>query len=94
MSIFDKAWDSITKAWNGIFENFDNILSCIIQIALIIIAAKIIKAIVLNIIKRALEKKAKKNPDTLANTIRLARFYRIYVNTQLCFLKSLRYFPY
>ena len=67
MSIFDKDWDSIKKAWNGIFENFDNILSCIIQIALIIIAAKIIKAIVLNIIKRALEKKAKKNPDTLAN---------------------------
>lgn len=67
MNIFETAWASIKDAWNGIFENFDNILSCVIQIALILIAAKVLKIIVNKIIMKSLENKARKNPDSLAN---------------------------
>ena len=67
MNIFETAWTSIKNAWNGMFKNFDNILYGIIQIILIIAAAKVIQLLLISLIKKTVKKRAEKNPDSLAS---------------------------
>lgn len=67
MNIFHTAYNSIKQAFNGLFTNLDNIVYSLIQIILIIIAAKITKILVTSIIRKAVKKRADKKPDSLAN---------------------------
>ncbi len=66
MSVFEKIWLSIVKAFNGFIENIDSFLFSIIKIVLIIIAARVLIRILCAIVKKSFLRRAAKRPESLA----------------------------
>ena len=51
MNIFTSMWSAVVKAWGDLIKNSDGIITSIVQIVLIIIAARLLRLIVTGIIK-------------------------------------------
>ena len=67
MGFFENIRQAAVNAWASLTGNIDKIIICILEIALIIIAAHIIRRIVVLIIDRALKRKIAKQPDSLTS---------------------------
>ena len=67
MGFFENIRQAAVNAWASLTGNIDKIIICILEIALIIIAAHIIRRIVVLIIDRALKRKIAKRPDSLTS---------------------------
>lgn len=65
MNIFTSMWSAVVKAWGDLIKNSDGIITSIVQIVLIITAARLLRLIVTGIIKKAVRLRAQKSPDSL-----------------------------
>ena len=58
-------WQSIKNAFNGFIQNIDALLLGVIKIVLIFFVARILKGIFTSLIKKSLERRAAKKPNSL-----------------------------